>query len=226
MRELTGRVLRIPKATLLARALLLSALTVALIPVTTHAEEAPNSDPPKQIYTQVESPSGVAAISQQNDKTIVWTWQAPANGLTPDASTVVVDEQGNPVEPQPTEHSSDIVSFGYQLTKDGVGIVSGTVSSDVLTATTLVTENGDYTLYVWSINRVGEESAKSSGTTNVFVPIPNLPPIKEEDIPLPLDTTPLVIVPMVEAGAYSSDKLFKQSRVFNKFAECKCIVGK
>jgi len=199
MRELFGRVLTIPKATLLALGLLLPALTVSFFPINTYAEEAQNNESPQQTVPQVESPSGVAAISQQNDKTIVWSWQAPAGGLTPDAG-MDFDEEGNPVEPQPTEHASDIVSFGYQLVKEGTGIVSGIVGSEVLTATTLVTENGDYTLYVWSITRAGEVSEKSSGTTNVFVPIPNLPPIKEEDIPLPLDTTPLVQVPMVESA--------------------------
>ena len=199
MRELFGRVLTIPKATLLALGLLLPALTVSFFPINTYAEEAQNNESPQQTAPQVESPSGVVAISQQNDKTIVWSWQAPAGGLTPDAG-MDVDEEGNPVEPQPTEHASDIISFGYQLVKDGTGIVSGIVGSEVLTATTLVTENGDYTLYVWSITQAGEVSEKSSGTTNVFVPIPNLPPIKEEDIPLPLDTTPLVPVPMVESS--------------------------
>jgi len=200
MQELIGRVQLKPKSILLAFALLLPALTVCFFPANTYAQETQDLEPPKQLSTQVESPSGVVAVSQQNDKTIVWTWQMPAHGLTPDADTVVLDEQGNPVQPQPTEHATDIVSFHYQLVKDETPIVSGAVGSEVLTATTLVTENGDYTLYVWSVNRAGEESVKSAGTTNVFVPIPNLPPIKEENIPIPLDTTPLVKVPMVESS--------------------------
>jgi hypothetical protein len=199
MRKLIGRVLLIPKATVLALALLLPVLSVSLFPVNAFAEE-PAVETPNQIATPAESPTGVEATTEANNKTIVWTWNAPASGLTPDAGTVVVDENGNPVDPQPTERSTDIIGFGYELVKDGQSITAGVVNFDILTVTTTVTDNGDYTLYVWSITRAGGESAKSAGYMAVFIPIPNLPPINEEDIPLPLDTTPLVTVPIVEPG--------------------------
>ena len=203
MRKLIGRVLIIPKAILLALALLLPALGVFLFSANTYAQEPTSNENSQQISGPIESPTNVGATSEANNKTIVWVWNAPSGGLTPDADTPVLDENGNPVDPQPTERPTDIIGFGYELVKDNTNITNGVVNSDILTATTPVTDNGDYTLYVWSITRAGGESAKSAGYTTVFIPIPNLPPIKEEDIPLPLDTTPLVVVPIVEPSGTS-----------------------
>jgi len=198
MRELIGRVLIIPKAKTLALAFFMFALTLSFVPANTFAEEPTNSEPPEQISAPVEGPSGVTATSEASNKSIVWIWNAPAGGTTPDADTIVLDENGSPVDPQPTEHSSDIIGFGYELFKGDISLTAGVVGPDALTVTTPVVDNGDYTLYVWSISRGDGDSAKSAGYMTVFVPIPNLPPIKEEDIPLPIDKTPLVIVPVVE----------------------------
>ena len=193
MQELHGQTLIIPKARIVALVLFVAVLAASLFSHATYAEES--SDPIKQIGASVESPSGVTATSPTNDRTIVWTWSAPAGGLTPGSENPELDEEGSPLAQQ----STDIVSFGYDLYKDGNSLTSGVVDASVLTVTTAVAENGDYTLYVWSITRADDTSAKASGAMTVFIPIPNLPPIKEEDIPVPLDTAPLAPVPLVDS---------------------------
>ena len=198
MRGLTGLVLKIPKARVVALALFVS-LSTFLVPVTSYAEDPPSSEPSNQtepVAPIVESPIDVRATSPSNDRTIVWTWSPPESGLTPDVEDV--EEGGDPISTTPVEHSTDIVSFGYELTKDDVliGTPPNVIDATDLTVTTPVDANGDYTLHVWSITRAGEVSAKATGMVTIFVPIPNLPPIEDAIIPTPIHTAPIVAMPI------------------------------
>jgi len=195
MLGLIGRVLKLPKARIVALALFVPACTSFLLPVNSYADDAVSSGPPAQTAKAVESPSAVIATSATDDRTIVWTWAAPNGGLTPDATSPQVDSNGNPVS---AEQSTDIVQFGYRLSKDGFTTTSGTVGSDILTITTPVTDNGDYSLSVWSVSRAGDVSAEVSGNTTVSMP--DLVPIEDSSIPVPINAPPLV-TPLIVGSA-------------------------
>jgi len=195
MLGLIGRVLKLPKARIVALALFVPACTSFLLPVNSYADDAVSSGPPAQTAKAVESPSAVTATSATDDRTIVWTWAAPNGGLTPDATSPQVDSNGNPVS---AEQSTDIVQFGYRLSKDGFTTTSGTVGSDILTITTPVTDNGDYSLSVWSVSRAGDMSAEVSGSTTVSMP--DLVPIEDSSIPVPINAPPLV-TPLIVGSA-------------------------
>ena len=195
MLGLIGRVLKLPKARIVALALFVPACTSFLLPVNSYADDAVSSGPPAQTAKAVESPSAVTATSATDDRTIVWTWAVPNGGLTPDATSPQVDSNGNPAS---TEQSTDIVQFGYRLSKDGTTQASGVVGSDILTITTPVTDNGDYSLSVWSVSRAGDMSAEVSGSTTVSMP--DLVPIEDSSIPVPINAPPLV-TPLIVGSA-------------------------
>ena len=195
MLELIGRVLKLPKARIVALALFVPACTSIFLPANSYAEGTASPEPPAQTAKVVESPSAVTATSATNDRTIVWTWAVPAGGLTPDATSPQVDSNGTPAS---TEQSTDIIQFGYRLSKDGTTQASGVVGSDILTITTPVTDNGDYSLSVWSVSRAGDMSAEVSGSTTVSMP--DLVPIEDSSIPVPINAPPLV-TPLIVGSA-------------------------
>ena len=176
MLGLTGLELKLSTTRTLALALFVSVLGITFIPATAYAEDAPSSQPTSQTGQVVESPSGVMATSSTTNRTIVWKWSAPAGGLTPDAT--------DPAETPPVERSTDIIRFGYELSKADAVVASGAVASDILTVTTPVTENGDYTLYVWSITRAGDVSAKVVGGITIVTPVVTSPPAPEAVVPV------------------------------------------
>ena len=174
----TGLVLKISKANVIALVFLVVALTVSFYQASAFAQEVPYTIPTNQTSSVVEGPRNVAGTSANSNRSIVWTWAAPAGGLTPDASSSeVTNPNAQPTAPA-TQQPSDIVLFGYELFKTGNPVTSGTVGSSALTITTPVTENGDYTLYARSITRAGDVSAKTSGSitisaTNTLAPQPD-----------------------------------------------------
>lgn len=179
MPQLSEQLLKISKAKVIALAFLVVAFTVSFSQAGAFAQEVPYTIPTNQTSPVVESPQNVATTSATSSRTIVWTWQSPAGGLTPGATST--DE--TPV----TERPTDIISFGYELSKAGTVATSGTVASSVLTVTTPVTEYGDYTLYVWSISRAGDVSVKASGSITIAATTVTPQPVAE--VPIVSDTT-------------------------------------
>ena len=187
MLGLTGLELKLSTTRTLALALFVSVLGITFIPATAYAEDAPSSQPTNQTGQVVESPSGVMTTSSTTNRTIVWKWSAPAGGLTPDAT--------DPAETPPVERSTDIISFGYELSKADAVVASGIVGSDILTVTTPVTENGDYTLYVWSVTRAGDVSTKAAGSITIVTPFVTSPPATEVVVPVVASTPAPASIP-------------------------------
>lgn len=193
-----GAVLRV-KALILA----LSAVVLAL-PFFSHAafaEDTPSSvsDPANQTDSHtVPSPGIPSATSSAADHTIVWAWAAPAGGLTPDAAKAQDPAQPDPSNDQTlqtqtaTEQPTDIIQYGYELSKQGIVVTTGVVSADTPTVTTTVTEDGDYVFKVWSVNRIAAVSAPAFGSITITTPQTDpgtLPPIGDDIIPAPINTT-------------------------------------
>lgn len=177
------QVLLLPKAKRLAYGLLVSMFVALILPLAAHAEDPQNLEGPAENAGQVESPGAPSGTSQADSFDIVWTWSAPAGGLTPDA---VPSE--NPDE-APAEQPSDIIQYGYEFFNQNGVIASGVVGTDVLSKTVTVNVDGDYTFKVWSITRAGATSAQVSGTISFVAPIlPDLPPL---EVPDPIDITPV-----------------------------------
>ena len=160
-------------------------LAASLFSPTVLAEEPGSNTPPQEIGTVVSAPSGVQATSSQSDTTIVWVWQPPASGLTPDAPV-------DPSEETPLERPTDIVQFGYELSTTDAVFPSGVVDASTPTVTIEVAGNGTYSLKVWSITREGVFSEADIGVIAIITPTTELPPITEDLIPLPINTSTVV----------------------------------
>lgn len=178
MPQLSEQLLKISKAKVIALAFLVVALSVSFYQASAFAQEVPYTIPTNQTSPVVESPRNVAATSATSNRSIVWTWAAPAGGLTPDASSPEAADPNAQPPASATTQPTDIVLFGYELFKTGNQVTSGTVGSSALAITTPVTENGEYTLYVQSVTRAGDMSAQTSGSitisaTTVVVPQPD-----------------------------------------------------
>jgi len=193
MRELTGRVLTISKAKTLALALLVALLSLFVSPANLYAQEPSNTETVTQTGPALDTPENVTATSPTNNRDIVWTWTAPDGTSAP-------DENGNPTEPPRT----DIVNFGYMLTKDSVEVTSGKVEATIYTVTTSTIDNGEYVLSVWSIDKDGIQSKAATGSIKIFIPIPNLAPIEEATIPAPIINTMPVLTTPIGGGTNTS----------------------
>jgi len=209
MQGIDGHVLIIPKAKTIALLLLASLLTVSLLPTTAQAETFETGEQTQPIEAIVEAPQVVQLLSAPGDRTLVWSWSLPSGGLTPDASEPPEGED-------PTPNATDIVQFGYRLTRQGSETpVVGVVNSDTLGLTTVVTEDGEYSLSVWSITRAENKSAEVVATVTIVTPAPELPPlapIKEDVIPDPIDTSTLLSKPVASPGTSSNTSTPKTSK--------------
>ena len=159
-------------------------LAISFLSSTVSAEEPETNSPPQEIGTAVAAPSGVQATSSQSDTTIVWVWQPPASGLTPDAPV-------DPPEEASLEQPTDIVQFGYELSTNDTVFPSGVVDVSTPTVTIQVAGSGTYSLKVWSITREGVFSEADIGVIAIAIPT-ELPPITEDLIPLPINTSTVV----------------------------------
>ena len=202
MRALYEQVAR-PKSTFLFLALGLSTLVLSLFSHSVFADDTTNqlSDPGSQTGTAtVQSPGMPSATSSASNHTIVWVWTAPAGGLTPDASAVAspttqtIPSADSTQTQLANEQPTDIIQYGYELSKQGAVITSGIVNADTPTVTTMVTEDGDYVFKVWSVTRIAAISAPAIGGITIATPAPDpstLPPIGNDIIPAPLNTAVL-----------------------------------
>jgi len=187
-----SRISTTPKATIVAYGLLVSLFVTFITPLVVRAEENQNVEAPSEVVAGgVESPGVPVATLQTGSNDIVWNWTLPAGGLTPGAEDI-----GEDPEQLVTEHSTDITKFQYEFSKQGEGITFGTVDSNILTVITPATEDGDYTLRIWSVTRAGVPSEAVSGMVTFAVTIPDLPDLPPIEVPAPINTTPLINSPV------------------------------
>ena len=209
MQGLNGRVLIIPRAKTLALLMFVSLLTVSSLPAIARAETLETGEQTQPVENTVEPPQLVQLLSPPGDRTLVWSWSLPVGGLNPDATQPPEGEA-------PVPNATDIVQFGYRLTKQGSDTpVVGVVNSDTLGLTTVVTEDGEYSLSVWSITRAENKSPEVVATVTIVTPtpeLPSLPPIKEDIIPDPIDTSTLLSKPIVSPGTPSNTNTQKTSK--------------
>jgi len=167
-----------------------------ITPLVVRAEENQNVEAPSEVVAgTVESPGVPTATLQAGSNDIVWSWTTPAGGLTPDASNTEDPEQ------IATEQPTDITKFQYEFSMKGEVITYSTIESSVLTVTTPATEDGDYTLRIWSVTRGGVPSEAVVGSVAFAVTIPNLPDLPPIEVPAPIDTTPLINSPVSAGGS-------------------------
>jgi hypothetical protein len=157
----------------------------------------------------VKAPGTPVATSPTNDGTIDWEWTTPEGGLTPDAPTTPPEQPAEttnpadptddplqpvgeqPAAPAPTEHATDIMKYGYQLSRNNVVVEQGTVDATSTKVTTSVTRSGDYLFQLWSITRDNHFSDIAYGFITVqflVVVVPSYPLI---DVPSEITTTPV-----------------------------------
>ena len=148
----------------------------------------------------VKAPGTPVATSPTNNGTIDWEWTTPEGGLTPDAPTTapeqpaettdpvdpttdpsqpVGEQPQQPSAPAPTEHATDIVKYGYQLSRNNVVVEQGTIDATSTKVTTSVNRSGDYLFQLWSITRDNHFSDIAYGFFTVQFPVvvPIYPPI-------------------------------------------------
>lgn len=178
----------LPKAALLASVLMVSMTFSIAVSMTARAEDPPVSlEQPAETKPVIEAPASVSATSANDSSVINWVWGLPAGGLNPGA-----------VEGEPGERGTDITHFQYQLFKNDASISDFIkVEATVVSADMEVISGGTYVLKVWSVTRDGEFSAPVEGSFEFTASTvkPELPPIKEETIPKPLNPLPAVTKP-------------------------------
>lgn len=188
MRERSGYNSILPKAALLASVLMVSMTFSIIAPMIARAEEPPVSlEQPVENKPVIEGPESVSATSEKDSSVINWVWSLPAGGLDPGST----DEE-------PSEPGREITYFQYQLFKNEAPISDVTkVEASILSANTEVISGGTYVLKVWSVTLNEELSAPVEGSFLFTASTikPELPPIKEETIPKPLDTVLSVTKP-------------------------------
>jgi hypothetical protein len=179
-------------------------------PVPSKDGNVPNQSVPNNVYTPndaVQAPGTPTATSPTDSKDIVWEWDPPANGTTPEApveqpAEVPTDEGTTtdpatpvvvpPAAPKP-QYSSDITHYGYELSEAGTVLQTGVVESSQNSVTTTVDKRGTYNFRLWSITRNAEISQLVTASQTVVNPaLPTVPPIA---VPAALNTRPIDHIP-------------------------------
>jgi hypothetical protein len=193
-------------------------------PVPSKDGNVPNQTVPNNVYTPndaVQAPGTPTATSPTDIKDIVWEWDPPVNGTTPEApveqpATVPADEDTitdpatpvvvPPVTPKP-QYPSDITHYGYELSEAGTVLQTGVVESSQNSVTTTVGKRGTYNFRLWSITRNAEISQSVTASHTVVNPaFPSVPPIA---VPAALNTRPIDHIP--SSNNTSSEQLVMYS---------------
>jgi hypothetical protein len=193
-------------------------------PVPSKDGNVPNQTVPNNVYTPndaVQAPGTPTATSPTDIKDIVWEWDPPVKGTTPDApvqqpvETPTEDDTTTdpttpvvvpPVAPQP-QYPSDITHYGYELSEAGTVLQTGVVESSQNSVTTTVDKRGTYNFRLWSITRNAEISQSvTASQTVVNPPLPTVPPIA---VPAALNTRPIDHIP--SSNNTSSEQLVMYS---------------
>jgi hypothetical protein len=180
----------------------------------------PNDTDPTTIdqSNPVKTPGTPVATSPITDGSIDWEWTLPEGGVTPDAPTEQPTEPTDPettpdpaevpaepqppvVQPAPAEHATDIIKYGYELTRYGTVYEQGTIASTETKVTTNVRSSGDYMFKLWSITRENRLSDIAYGYFTVVLPVVTLPTYPVISIPKPIEDT---LVATAEAATDNS----------------------
>lgn len=125
-------------------------------------------------------PGAPVLTTAQNSRTLTWVWAAAT-------------DEG--------QYASGVAGYTYELLKDGIRVAGGQTLDTELTTTTIVGEDGNYSLRVWATDRAGNTGTWSESAPMVIDTVAPVVVIRTPVLNGP--TYVPLLAPIAEAVTYS-----------------------